>query len=208
MPVKDWRYTLAGNMATVREKIGSVLDPVEAMRPEAPHARPVASAVIVPIVVNEEVPLASELLFTLRTRRVKNHKGQVSFPGGVFENRDENLLQTAVRETREETGIEPESYTVAGMMKPYGTLTGYRIYPFVGLLDERPLLTVNTIEIEKSFYVPLGFLLDPSRIEECAIDWEGCELRMKAFKWEGMIIWGATFNILVDMIERFNRIEW
>ena len=194
--------------ATVRERIRGALDPVEAIRPDDPHAKPVAAAVIIPIVVNEDAPLQSELLFTLRTQTVKDHKGQVSFPGGVFEDGDGSLLETAMRETREETGIEPTSYEVAGAMKPLSTLTGYRIYPFVGLLAGRPGLEISRVEIEKAFYVPLGFILDPSHIAEHEIDWDGFKLQLNAFRWEGMIIWGATFNILVDMIARFNKIDW
>jgi 8-oxo-dGTP pyrophosphatase MutT (NUDIX family) len=158
-------------------------------------------------VVSGEDPAASQVLFTLRTQKVKAHKGQVSFPGGVYETGDHDLLQTALRETEEETGIAPESLTLAGMLRPYATLTGFLIHPFVGLLPERPALKIQRQEIEKSFYVPLGYLCDPASVDEMEIDWDGFKLQVKAYRWKGMIFWGATFNMLVDLTGRINRIK-
>ncbi len=196
-------------MISFVDKIKSVLDPLEPVRPASSLAsHSVAAAVIVPVVVNEERLDSCEILFTLRTNRVKNHKGQVSFPGGVFESGDENLVHTAKRETWEETGIDPSSYAVAGAILPYDTVTGYRIYPFVGLFDHRPALCLNKIEIERAFFVPVRFFLDTTNISEHSIEWEGKQLQMKAFVWEGMVIWGATFNILMDMTQRLRQIEW
>lgn len=189
-------------MEAFRNKIEGVLDSIDLVRPESPDVKPTPSAVIVPTVVNDESPADSEILFTLRTQKVKTHKGQVSFPGGVYETKDSNLLQTALRETEEETGIDPQALTLAGMLNPYNTLTGYRIYPYLGFLDRRPELKISKIEIEKTFYVPLRYILDPSRISEHDIHWEGMTLRVKAIEWDKMIIWGATFNILVDLIRR------
>ena len=194
-------------MEAFRKTIEPALDPIRPERPGSPDESPTPAAVIVPIVVSDADPAASEVLFTLRTKKVKAHKGQVSFPGGVFETEDHDLLATALRETEEETGIAPESLTLAGMLRPYATLTGFLIHPFVGLLPARPELRLHRVEIEKSFYVPLGHLCDPAHISEMEIDWEGFSLQVKAYRWEEMIIWGATFNMLVDLTGRINRIK-
>ena len=184
-----------------------VLEPVAAVRPESIDEKPTPAAVIVPIVVDGEHPLASEVLFTLRTQAVKSHRGQVSFPGGVIEPGDHDLLETALRETQEETGIPPEDFTLAGMLGVYNTLTGFKIQPFIGLLESRPKLALHRVEIERAFYVPLGFLVDRSHVAEHDISWEGITLRVGAYRWEDMIIWGATFNILVDFVGRIHKIR-
>ncbi len=137
-----------------------MLDDAAPLRPEAQDVRPVPAAVIVPVVVDASSPAKSELLFTLRTQTVKAHKGQVSFPGGAFEPGDANILETALRETMEETGIEPKSLKIAGSLNAYDTITDFRIYPFVGLLSRRPELRLQECEIEKAFYVPMDFLRD------------------------------------------------
>jgi 8-oxo-dGTP pyrophosphatase MutT (NUDIX family) len=194
-------------METLRKMLEGVLEPVAPVRPESIDEKPTPAAVIVPIVVDEGRPLSSEVLFTLRTQAVKSHKGQVSFPGGVIEPGDHDLLETALRETQEETGIAPENFTLAGMLEVYDTLTGFRIQPFIGLLESRPKLALQHVEIEKAFYVPLGFLVDRSHVAEHDISWEGMTLRVGAYKWEDMIIWGATFNILVDFVNRIHKIR-
>ena len=190
------------------KKFAAVLDHGEPMRPDSQNIRPVPAGVIVPVVVNAGSPVKSEVLFTLRTQTVKDHKGQVSFPGGAFEPEDANILETALRETLEETGIEPQSIEIAGALHTYDTITNFRIYPFVGLLSRRPELKINEVEIEKAFYVPMDFLCHESNIGEYEIIWEGSALRAPAYRWDDMVIWGATFNMLVDLKKRINKINF
>jgi len=187
------------------EKINDILDPIAPPESQNLPAKPVPAGVIVPIVINENDFLFSELLLTLRTSEVKDHKGQVSFPGGVCEKRDENLLETAIRETFEEIGIEKSLYKIAGMLKPYTTVTGYTIFPFVGLLDKKPPVKANPIEIEKVFYAPLGIFMDSSKIEEGNIVFRNQNYFIKGVRWEGMLIWGATYNIIMDLVERLKK---
>jgi 8-oxo-dGTP pyrophosphatase MutT (NUDIX family) len=203
----------------IRKLLGGILDPVDADPERAwgygwegrgdsrlpgeadtGSGRKVPAGVLVPFI--QEGDGALSLLFTLRTMKVKDHKGQVSFPGGVFEDGDGSLLHTALRETREEIGLEPDRVEVLGRLRPYDTITGYRIHPFVGVLDGRPEVTPSDVEIEEVFFVGLETLMDRSTFQESSVQWEGRVYEVRAYEWGGPVIWGATANILSELIER------
>jgi 8-oxo-dGTP pyrophosphatase MutT (NUDIX family) len=166
-------------------------------RPEGARVlRP--AAVLLPIVCRS-VPT---VLFTRRTPHLARHAGQVSFPGGRVEDGDLSLVETALRETAEETGITAGFVSVAGFLEPYETGTGFAILPVVGLLSEGFPLVPNPAEVAEIFEVPLDFLLDPANRERHAADWQGRRREYYAFEYEGHTIWGATAAILVDFAER------
>jgi 8-oxo-dGTP pyrophosphatase MutT (NUDIX family) len=166
-------------------------------RPEGERVlRP--AAVLLPI-IRRSVPT---VLFTRRTPHLARHAGQVSFPGGRVEDGDLSLVETALRETAEETGITAGFVSVAGFLEPYETGTGFAILPVVGLLSEGFPLVPNPAEVAEIFEVPLDFLLDPANRERHAADWQGRRREYYAFEYEGHTIWGATAAILVDFAER------
>ena len=107
------------------------------------------AAVLLPVVERKE----PTVLFTERNANLKRHAGQVSFPGGRVEPDDVSLVQTALRETHEETGIESSFITVAGFLDAYETGTGYAVLPVVGLLSEGFALVPNTSEVANIFEV-------------------------------------------------------
>jgi 8-oxo-dGTP pyrophosphatase MutT (NUDIX family) len=156
------------------------------------------AAVLLPIVERKELTV----LFTERSAELQRHAGQVSFPGGRVEPGDASLVQTALRETHEETGIEPEFITVAGFLDAYETGTGYAVLPVVGLLSEGFALVPNTSEVAKIFEVPLGFLLDPANRQKNQMEWQGRMRSFYAFRYNGHYIWGATAAMLVNFGER------
>jgi len=156
------------------------------------------AAVLMPIVAREE----PSVLFTQRNPNLKRHAGQVSFPGGRVEPDDISLVQTALRETHEETGIEASFITVAGFLDAYETGTGYAVLPVVGLLNEGFALTPNTDEVMEVFEVPLAFLLDPANRRKDQLEWQGRMRSFYAFRYNGHYIWGATAAMLVNFSER------
>ena len=160
----------------------------------------VPAGVLVPVIKEEDGSVS--VLFTQRTMKVKDHKGQVSFPGGVEEEGDESLLDTALRETREEIGLEREKVDVRGRLRPYDTITGYRVHPFVGVIDGRPDVHPSDDEIEQVFFVGLDTLMHEETFRKTEIEWEGRTYSIHAFEWGGPVIWGATANILSELIER------
>ena len=167
------------------------------LRP-ASQSGAVEAAVLIPIVARPE----PTILFTQRTTHLTSHSGQVSFPGGRRDASDLSPLQTALRETREETGIESRFITIAGYLPRYRTGTGYDIAPVVGVLAQDFVLTPNPQEVAEIFEAPLDFFLDPANRRVETRIWGARERTFYVFDPEGRTIWGATAAILVDFAAR------
>jgi 8-oxo-dGTP pyrophosphatase MutT (NUDIX family) len=158
----------------------------------------VDAAVLLPIIMAPE----PRILFTQRTQHLARHSGQVSFPGGRRDAGDLSPVETALRETMEETGIDPAFVSIAGYLPRYRTGTGFDISPVVGVLSEGFVLTPNPDEVAEAFYAPLGFFLDPANRRLETRVWGGRERSFYVFSPEGRTIWGATAAILVDFAAR------
>ena len=160
----------------------------------------VPAAVLLPIIARTD----PTLLFTRRTAHLARHAGQVSFPGGRWHPEDSSLTATALRETQEETSIEPNRISVAGFLDPYETGTGFAILPVVALVDEGFSLRPDPHEVAEIFEVPLAFLLDPANCRKGSRAWRGQWREFYTFAWRGHNIWGATAAILVNLRERLS----
>jgi 8-oxo-dGTP pyrophosphatase MutT (NUDIX family) len=167
-----------------------------AQRPALRELAP--AAVLIPIVRRSE----PTVLFTRRTVHLARHAGQVSFPGGRLHEDDPSLVETALRETREETGIGPSFVSVAGFLDAYETGTGFAILPVVGLLGEGFSLMPDPQEVAEIFEVPLPFLLDAANCERQTGEWRGEKREFYSFRYERHHIWGATAAIVVNLRER------
>jgi 8-oxo-dGTP pyrophosphatase MutT (NUDIX family) len=165
-----------------------------------PAAGAAKAAVLLPIVQRQ----APALLFTRRTDSLARHSGQVSFPGGRSEPGDLSPIETALRETFEETGIAPSYVTVAGYLDRYLTGTGFDIQPVVGLLADGFALVPDTREVAEIFQVPLAFLRDPANLRRESREIKGIERRFYAFTYRDHEIWGATAAIVVALVKRLN----
>ena len=173
------------------------------LAPQASPRPPVAAAVLLPIVLREE-PM---LLFTRRTATLAHHSGQVSFPGGRSEPADLTPVETALRETFEETGIDAGHVTLAGYLDRYLTGTGFDIQPVVGVVAPGFALNPDPGEVAEVFETPLAFLLDPAsrRLETREIG--GRMRRYYAFTHGEHLIWGATAAIIVGLAARLDGIN-
>lgn len=165
-----------------------------------PH---VAAAVLVPFVFG----LAPGVLLTKRASHLNKHAGQVSFPGGRIDPTDESPEAAALREAREEIGLDPMRVELAGRLPDYVTGTGYRITPVLGLLSPGVALdglglAASPDEVEQMFELPLAMLMDPDAPLRKTRMWRG---RMRSY-WEWPHpehhIWGATAAILVGLAGR------
>jgi 8-oxo-dGTP pyrophosphatase MutT (NUDIX family) len=165
--------------------------------------RGIKAAVLLPIVARQE-PV---LLFTQRTETLARHSGQVSFPGGRSEEADMSPVETALRETQEETGIGAGFITVAGYLDRYLTGTGFDIQPVVGLLAEGFALAPDPREVASVFEVPLAFLLDPANRRRETRHIGGRKRRFHAITYRQHEIWGATAAIIVDLAARLDGIS-
>lgn len=167
------------------------------LRPPAQTAATEA-AVLLPVIMRPE----PSILFTQRTAHLARHSGQVSFPGGRADAGDLSPVETALRETMEETGIAPAFVNVAGYLPRYRTGTGYDISPVVGILSDGFTLMPNPDEVAEAFEAPLAYFLDPANRRLETRIWGGRERSFYVFSPEGRTIWGATAAILVDFAAR------
>jgi 8-oxo-dGTP pyrophosphatase MutT (NUDIX family) len=170
------------------------------LRPATPRTLWPA-AVLIPIIARAE----PTVLFTRRTDHLSRHAGQVSFPGGRANADDRSLVETALRETREEIGVTEDYVSVAGFLDAHETGTGYAILPVVGVLREGFTVVPEVNEVAEIFEVPLGFLLDPANHELRSSEWQGRKRDFYAFTYNGHYIWGATAAILVNFRNRLGK---
>jgi 8-oxo-dGTP pyrophosphatase MutT (NUDIX family) len=160
----------------------------------------VKAAVLLPLIPRGQD--RSTLLFTRRTDSLARHSGQVSFPGGRSEADDLTPVETALRETFEETGIAPSFITVAGYLDRYLTGTGFDIQPVVGLLADGYALLPDPHEVAEIFEVPLSFLCDPANRRRESREVGGRHRTFYAFTYQDHEIWGATAAIVVSLVQR------
>lgn len=158
-----------------------------------------AAAVLVPIVARAE---GTTVLLTRRTEHLHHHAGQISFPGGRCEDGDDTAVHTALREAREEVGLDPAQVEVLGVLPEYRTGTGFSIMPVVALVQPPLNLRLDDFEVAEAFEAPLSFLLDPANRQRHSILLQGEAREYYAMPWEGYYIWGATAGMLVSL-QRF-----
>jgi 8-oxo-dGTP pyrophosphatase MutT (NUDIX family) len=157
------------------------------------------AAVLVPVVGDGD-ELA--VLLTQRTAHLKDHPGQVSFPGGRADPDDADAVDTALREFQEELGIARDAVRIVGSLEPMPVITGFAVTPVVGFLAPGYTLELDVFEVEDAFEVPLGYLLDERNLVPVQRRFRGAEARMVEYHYDGRRIWGAT----ALMIRRFLEI--
>jgi len=141
------------------------------------------------------------LLLMRRANTVEYHKGEVSFPGGVVDEKDDNLESTAKRETFEEIGVREEDIEILGQLDDMTTITSrFIVHPFVGTVPFPYEFNLNRSEVDHLIEVPLQFFLDPSQPRAFSINYEGETFKTPSFIYEGTVIWGATERILENFI--------
>lgn len=154
------------------------------------------SAVLIPIVERES---GLTVLLTERAANLTHHPGQISFPGGRMEAGDRDLVDTALRETREEVGIQPAQVGVAGYLSSLPTVTGYAVTPVVGLVDPGIELVLDEREVASAFEVPLDFLLDSNNQEHSSREYRGVNIPVVAYQFASRRIWGATAAMIIGL---------
>ena len=160
----------------------------------------VPAAVLLPIYYREG---QYHILFTKRTETVKTHKGQISFPGGVYEDEDGALVNTALRESTEEIGLEARDVEILGELDDRPSVaSNYIITPFVGLIPWPYQFKLNEAEAEEIIEVPIPALLEKNRLQRIET-LEGKGLSSYFYNYRGKIIWGATARILVQFLQIF-----
>lgn len=141
------------------------------------------------------------LVLTRRTEQVRHHQAQISLPGGRQEP-GENLVQTALRETKEELGVRPDSPQLLGTLTPlYIPPSNTCIHPVVASLPQRPEFVRSPKEVEEVIEVPLAHLQSPVNVHEEIWTIRGIPIRVPFYLFKGNKIWGATAMVLAELLE-------
>jgi 8-oxo-dGTP pyrophosphatase MutT (NUDIX family) len=164
---------------------------------------PIPAAVLIPVIAHE----TPTLLFTRRTEHLAKHGGQISFPGGRREDGDLSAVETALRETKEETGIDPALVSVAGFLPRYRTGTGFDIAPVVGVLAPGFALVPDAREVAEIFEVRLDFFLDTGNARQISREMAGRTRLVHVFEPDGHYIWGITAALLTDFAARLRAVH-
>ncbi|MET0528378.1 MAG: CoA pyrophosphatase [Microvirga sp.] len=192
----------------------------ERLRPEPPHLEdalanprgdhsldnvplayplsPKPAAVLVPVVMREE----PALLLTERSAHLRQHSGQIAFPGGRVDPTDASILDAACREAEEEIGLDSRFIAPLGYLDAYLSTTNYLVVPVVARISPSYTLKLNPHEVADTFEVPMSFLMDPARHELHSREWKGRLRRYYAMPYKGRYIWGVTAGIIRNLYER------
>ena len=163
---------------------------------EGREAASTPAAVLIPLIAHAD---ALSVLFTQRTAHLKNHSGQVSFPGGRAEPGDASAEFTALRETEEEIGLAMQRVEVLARLPDYRTRTGFRVTPVIGLVAPPLELAPDPREVAEVFEVPLAFLMEERNRQRRTREFQGQQVGYYVFEYGERVIWGATAGILVNL---------
>ena len=135
------------------------------------------------------------LLFTIRSKKLKSHSGEICFPGGQWSDKDKSLVNTALRETREEIGIPYEKIKILGFLDSVPTLTGFLIHPIVGIIENEISLKIDDSEVEDYFYVPFNFFANKKNKITRIVKIKNTDIPVFEYRYNDYRIWGATAAI-------------
>jgi 8-oxo-dGTP pyrophosphatase MutT (NUDIX family) len=171
-----------------------LLTPEEAAAMDAPGHKD--AAVLVPLY---REPLTA--VFTERRADLRRHAGEISFPGGRQDHPEEDLRETALREANEEIGLDPGGVDLVGALPPVGTfVTGYRIFPFVGLIEPGQTWRPQATEVEQVLEFTLAELVRGHEMQRLVR--KGVPIKTPTYTVDGHLVWGATARIVQELLER------
>ena len=154
------------------------------------------ASVLFPIVLREGGP---SVLLTQRTEHLKDHPGQISFPGGRVEPEDASPADTALREAQEEIGLAARHVEILGYLPEYRTGTGFRVTPVVAVVKPPFDLRPEPGEVAEIFEVPFSFLMDSANHQQHSQHYRGKLRHYFAMPYGEYFIWGATAGIIVTL---------
>jgi 8-oxo-dGTP pyrophosphatase MutT (NUDIX family) len=171
---------------------------------EAQFAQPGRATPAAVLIAITDVAHDPQVILTQRPRAMRDHPGQVAFPGGKIDP-GEDAITAALREAEEELALPREAVRVIGTSDIYHTGTGFLVTPVVGVVPPGLTLVPSPTEVEAWFEAPLSLLLDPANWTTNEVFWRGAERRFLEMEWQGFRIWGVTAGIIANLSR---RISW
>lgn len=167
--------------------------------PQVGEDQPITpAAVLVPIVDRPE----PTVILTLRPDTLRQHAGQIAFPGGRIDPEDDGPVAASLREAHEEIRLPPHEVEIIGMADRYRTITGYEVTPVLGVIPPDLPLIPQPGEVAAIFETPLDYLLRPEHQKVRTVEWRGRERSYYEIIWNDRRIWGATAAMIVNLSRR------
>jgi len=154
------------------------------------------ASVLIPILTFKQ---DLEILLTQRSVNLKNHPGQISFPGGKKEKFDRSPVETALRETEEEVGLNRQLVEIIASLPTHKTATGFIIRPYIGIVSQSFQETLQCDEVDEIFTVPFDHFLNEKNFSVQTRKWNGSQRRYYIVPYGPHYIWGATARILLNL---------
>ena len=140
-----------------------------------------------------------EILLTKRSNSLRNHPGQIAFPGGKKDQIDSSPIETALRETQEEVGLNPKNVEIIASLPSHKTATGFVIKPYLGLVNQPFSETLRQGEVDEIFTVPYEYILNEKNFSIKTRKWNGLQRSYYVVPYGPYYIWGATARILLNL---------
>ena len=140
-----------------------------------------------------------EILLTKRSNNLKNHPGQIAFPGGKKDQSDSSPIETALRETQEEVGLNPKNVEIIASLPSHKTATGFVIKPYLGLINQPFSETLRQGEVDEIFTVPYEYILNEENFSIQTRKWNGSQRSYYVVPYGPYYVWGATARILLNL---------
>ena len=140
-----------------------------------------------------------EILLTKRSNSLKNHPGQIAFPGGKKDQIDSSPIETALRETQEEVGLNPKNVEIIASLPSHKTATGFVIKPYLGLINQPFSETLRQGEVDEIFTVPYEYISNEKNFSIQTRKWNGSQRSYYVVPYGPYYVWGATARILLNL---------
>ena len=146
-----------------------------------------------------------EILLTKRSTNLKNHPGQIAFPGGKKEKFDSSPIETALRETEEEIGLSQHLVEIVASLPTHKTATGFIIKPYIGIISQPFEEALRCGEVDEVFTVPFDHILNKNNFSIQTRKWNGSQRKYYAVPYGPYYVWGATARILLNLSKALSR---
>lgn len=172
------------------------LSPYQPLQPVLNHTKLRQAAVLIAVT---ETPDGLAIILTKRASHLKHHPGQISFPGGKVEPEDNQLSDTALRESFEEIALPASHVKIIGQLSTRQSIAGFSVTPFVGLVTKPFILTIDQQEVSEVIHLPLSHLLDSKNRQQVVIERFNRKIPIHFIPYQQHMIWGLTAGFLADL---------